>query len=132
MKSEMQPTRPHQHPEVRDEESAVIATRRLLKLSSEANRPIHILHISTASEPGIIAEAKRRQDVTCEVTPQHLWFAAPEAYDRLGSMAQMNPPIRSAEHREALWQALAAGVFDVFGSDHAPHLLSEKAEAYPE
>jgi dihydroorotase len=131
MKSEMQPTRPHQHPHVRDEESAVIATRRLLKLSAEANRPIHILHISTASEPGIIAEAKRDQDVTCEVTPQHLWFAGPDAYDRLGTLAQMNPPIRSADHREALWQALNAGVFDVFGSDHAPHLLSEKSEPYP-
>jgi dihydroorotase len=131
MKAEMKPTNVHQHPLVRDEESAVIATRRLLRLSAEAKRPIHILHISTASEPGIIAEAKRHQDVTCEVTPQHLWFSAPEAYDRLGSRAQMNPPIRSAEHREALWQAMAAGVFDVFGSDHAPHLLSEKAEAYP-
>ena len=131
MKAEMAPTDVHQHPVVRDAESAIMETRRILGIAKDAGRPVHILHISTGQEPAILAEAKRHQDVTCEVTPQHLWFAAPEAYDRLGTRAQMNPPIRSEEHREQIWQALEAGVFDVFGSDHAPHLLSEKALPYP-
>jgi dihydroorotase len=131
MKAEMAPTDVHQHPMVRDAESAIMETRRILGIAKDAGRPVHILHISTGQEPAILAEAKRHQDVTCEVTPQHLWFAAPEAYDRLGTRAQMNPPIRSAEHREQIWRALEAGVFDVFGSDHAPHLLSEKALPYP-
>lgn len=123
---------PREHPFLRDAESAKIATERILRLSEETGRPVHILHISTADEPPIIADAKRRGlGTTAEVTPQHLWFAAPDCYDRLGTLAQMNPPIRSVEHREGLWRALEDGVFDVFGSDHAPHTLEEKSQPYP-
>jgi dihydroorotase len=124
---------PREHPYLRDAESALIATRRMIRLCEETGRPIHILHITTADEPVLIAEAKRRGlPVTAEVTPQHLYFAGPEAYDRLGSLAQMNPPIREEQHREGLWRALNAGVFDVFGSDHAPHTLDEKSKPYPQ
>lgn len=123
---------PRDHPIIRDAESARLATTRILRLSEETGRPVHILHVSTADEPPLIAEAKRRGlGTTAEVTPQHLYFAAPECYEKLGTLAQMNPPIRSAEHREGLWRALAEGVFDVFGSDHAPHTLEEKAKPYP-
>ena len=91
------------------------------------------MHISTADELPLIADAKRRGlPITCEVTPQHLWFAAPECYEKLGSKAQMNPPLRSVEHREALWRALDSGLFDVFGSDHAPHTVEEKSLPYPQ
>src|SRR3546814_368970 len=75
----------------------------------------------------------RSKDVaTCEVTPQHLTLAAEDAYPRLGSHAQMNPPIRSAAHRDGLWRWLNQGVPDVIGSDHAPHTLEEKAKPYPD
>ena len=122
---------PREHPFLRDAESARLATERILRLSAETGRPVHVLHVSTADEPPLIAEAKRRGlGTTAEVTPQHLWFCA-EDYERLGTRLQMNPPIRSAEHREGLWRALEAGVFDVFGSDHAPHTLEEKAQPYP-
>ncbi len=127
-------SKPHarEHPDLRDAESAEIATRRILALSAESGRPVHILHISTGTEPGIIQEARKKGiDVTCEVTPQHLFFAGPECYDRLGTLAQMNPPIRDESHRSGLWRALNDGVFDVFGSDHAPHTLDEKAAPYP-
>jgi dihydroorotase len=124
---------PREHPFLRDAESARLATERILRISEETGRPVHILHVSTLEEPPLIADAKRRGlGTTAEVTPQHLWFAAPECYEQLGALAQMNPPIRSAEHREALWRALAEGVFDVFGSDHAPHTLEEKAKPYPQ
>lgn len=123
---------PREHPIVRDAESARIATERILRLSAEHRRPVHILHVSTAIEPPMIAEAKRQGlGTTAEVTPQHLWFWAPDCYDRLGTLAQMNPPVRSKEHQEGLWRALDAGIFDVFGSDHAPHTLEEKARPYP-
>jgi len=123
---------PREHPFLRDAESARLATERILRLSSETGRPVHILHVSTREEPPMIAEAKRQGlGTTAEVTPQHLYFHAPDCYDRLGTRAQMNPPIRSSEHREGLWKALEAGVFDVFGSDHAPHTLEEKARPYP-
>lgn len=124
---------PHvrEHPFLRDAESARLATERVLRLSAETGRKVHILHVSTADEPPLIQEAKRAGlGTTAEVTPQHLWFSS-EDYERLGTLLQMNPPIRSSEHRDGLWRALADGVFDVFGSDHAPHTLEEKAQPFP-
>ena len=95
-----------------------------------ARRRIHILHITTPAELELIAQNK--DIATCEVTPQHLTLAAEDAYPRLGTYAQMNPPIRSAAHREGLWRWLNQGVPDVIGSDHAPHTIEEKAKPYPD
>jgi dihydroorotase len=118
-----------QHPVWRDEETALRATRRILALARRAGRRVHVLHVTTAEELPLLAAHK---DVaTMEVTPQHLTLAAPDCYERLGTLAQMNPPIRAARHREALWQALGQGVVDVIGSDHAPHSREEKAGDYP-
>lgn len=117
------------HPVWRDDESALLATRRILKIARETGRKIHILHITTPDELALIAANK---DVaTCEVTPQHLTLAGEEAYPRLGTYAQMNPPIRSGKHRDGLWHYLRQGVPDVLGSDHAPHTIDEKNKAYP-
>ena len=117
------------HPEVRSVEAAVRATTRLLKLARAACRRIHVLHVSTAEELPLLAAAK--DIATAETTPQHLTLAAPECYLRLKGLAQMNPPVREARHREALWAGVAQGVVDVIGSDHAPHTLEEKARPYP-
>jgi dihydroorotase len=73
-----------------------------------------------------------RDIATVEVLPQHLTLSAPEAYERLGTLAQQNPPIRTANHRDALWQAVRDGVVDCIGSDHAPHTLEEKQKPYPQ
>lgn len=118
------------HPYVRDAECARLATERVLNLSRKTGRPVHILHLSTGDEIPLIERA-RDIGATVECTPQHLWFSAPECYERLGNMAQMNPPVRSIEHRNALRNALKRGFFDVVGSDHAPHTLEEKAAPYP-
>ena len=123
-------TGPHAHAEWRDAETALRSTRRLLALARAANRPVHVLHVTTADEMPVFAANK--DIATVEVTPQHLTLAAPEAYDRLGTLAQMNPPIRDEAHRAALWQGLADGIVDVIGSDHAPHSLEEKASPYPD
>ena len=121
---------PSSHPVWRDDESAMLATRRILALAREARRRIHILHVTTPAELELIA---RHKDIaSCEVTPQHLTLAAEEAYRELGSYAQMNPPIRSAAHRDGLWHWLNQGVPDVIGSDHAPHTKEEKAKPYPQ
>ncbi len=117
------------HPNWRDVESALKATHRIVALAREANRPIHVLHITTAEELEFLAGVK---DVaTVEATPQHLTMAAPDCYTRMGTLAQMNPPIREARHRDALWQAVREGVVDVLGSDHAPHTREEKEKPYP-
>lgn len=120
------------HPVVRDVECATRCTERLLRLAKETGRPVHVLHLSTADEIPLIEAARHAgQDVTCEATPQHLWFAWPEDYERLGSLVQMNPPIRSSAHRDALRKAMKEDFFDVVGSDHAPHTLHEKGLPYP-
>ncbi len=120
---------PAQHPLWRDEESALRATARALALARKTGRPVHILHVTSAAEMPLLAQ--HRDIASVEVTPQHLTLAAPECYERLGTLAQMNPPVRDARHREALWRALADGIVDVIGSDHAPHTREEKAKPYP-
>jgi len=120
---------PSSHPVWRDDESAMLATRRIVALARAAKRRIHVLHITTPAELEYLSQNK---DVaTCEVTPQHLTLAGEEAYPRLGTYAQMNPPIRSGAHREGIWHWLNQGVPDVLGSDHAPHTKEEKAKPYP-
>jgi dihydroorotase len=121
---------PSSHPVWRDDESALLATQRILRLARAARRRIHVLHVTTPAELELLG---RHKDIaTCEVTPQHLTLAGEDAYPRLGTYAQMNPPIRSGAHRDGLWYWLNQGVPDVLGSDHAPHTREEKAKEYPE
>ena len=117
------------HPEVRDVETAVRSTRRLIGMAERLGKRVHILHVTTAEEVEIIAA--HRAVATMEANPQHLTFAAPEIYERLKGYAQMNPPIRDARHREGLWRGIAQGVVDVLGTDHAPHTREEKEQPYP-
>ena len=113
----------------RDDKTAINSTKRLLKLARKHAKRIHVLHITTADEMKMLANYKDL--VSVEVTPQHLTLAAPDAYERLGTLAQMNPPIRSQVHQNGLWEGLRAGTVDVIGSDHAPHTLEEKQNIYP-
>jgi dihydroorotase len=117
------------HSQIQDEEAALNATKLALKLAQKYQRRLHILHLST----GIEAEYLRQQKpswVTAEVTPQHLLLNT-EAYQQIGTLAQMNPPLRSPENNAILWQALLDGVIDFIATDHAPHTLEEKAKQYP-
>ncbi|MEW8624702.1 MAG: dihydroorotase [Candidatus Thiodiazotropha sp.] len=119
-----------QHHHWRDVESALRATQRIVGMAAETDRRLHMLHVTTAEEMTFLAAHKRR--VTVEVTPHHLTMHAPECYGRLGSLAQMNPPVREQHHQDALWQAIHEGVVHVVGSDHAPHTREEKAKPYPQ
>ncbi|MEX2244013.1 MAG: dihydroorotase [Fimbriimonadaceae bacterium] len=124
---------PHvrEHAFVRDAETARKSTERMVRLCRETGRPVHILHVSTLDELPILREAKQSGlPITCEATPQHLTFTDKD-YEALGTLVQMNPPIRSEEHGLAIWDALEKGLFDVFGSDHAPHTMEEKSQPYP-
>ena len=117
------------HSEVRDAQSAIQSTERLVRIARGLGKRIHVLHVTTAQEIAFLAEHKDVASV--ELTPQHLTLTAPEAYERMKALAQMNPPIREIEHQNALWRGIATGVADVLGSDHAPHTLEEKARPYP-
>ena len=121
---------PSSHPVWRDVETARRSTERLLKLARAAGKRIHVLHVTTADELPLLAQA--RDIASVEVTAHHLSLAAPDCYERLGTYAQMNPPVRGAAHRDALWRAVRSGLVDVLGSDHAPHTREEKDRPYPD
>jgi dihydroorotase len=118
-----------EHSNIRDEKVALKATKRIVALAEKAQHSVHILHVSSQEEMDFLKDHKKF--TTIETTPQFLLMSAPDCYERLGSLAQMNPPIRGKRHQEAVWRALLSGVVDVIGTDHAPHLLEEKASAYP-
>jgi dihydroorotase len=124
------PGDPSTHPIWRDVETARLSTERVLRLARGAGRRLHVLHVTSAEELPLLAAA--RDLATVEAAVPHLTLAAPECYERLGTYAQINPPIRDARHREALWQAVAQGLIDVTGSDHAPHTRSDKEGIYPQ
>lgn len=118
------------HPEVRDDQTGLLAVQRLVAAARKYGKRVHVLHVSSAIEMEFLATAK---DVaTVETLPQFLTFEGPEVYERLKGFAQMNPPIRYAKDRAALWSlGIAQGVVDVLGTDHAPHTKEEKAQPYP-
>jgi len=120
---------PAVHSQIQDNQAALLATELALRLSKKYQRRLHILHMSTAEEASLLRQDKPSW-VTAEVTPQHLLLAA-DAYEKLGTLAQMNPPLRSPHDNTVLWQALLDGVIDFIATDHAPHTLEEKAQEYP-
>ena len=117
------------HPKWRDVETALNSTKRLLKIAGELNKKVHVLHISTKDEIELLNSHKNF--ATCEATPQHLFFKSPDCYHKLGTFAQMNPPIRDESHQIGIWKGVQNKVIDVIGSDHAPHTIDEKKKEYP-
>ncbi|HTL89264.1 MAG TPA: dihydroorotase [Leptolyngbya sp.] len=122
-------TDPAIHSVIQDNQAALNATELALKLSKKYQRRLHILHMSTAEEAELMQRDKPEW-VTAEVTPQHLVLNT-SAYEKIGTLAQMNPPLRSPHDNEVLWQALRNGAIDFIATDHAPHTLEEKSQGYP-
>ncbi|VXD22765.1 Dihydroorotase [Planktothrix serta PCC 8927] len=122
-------TNPAIHSTIQDNLAALQATQLALKLSKKYQRRLHILHLSTGEEAQLLRQDKPDW-VTAEVTPQHLLLNITD-YDKIGTLAQMNPPLRSPQDNQILWQALLEGVIDFIATDHAPHTLEEKAKGYP-
>ena len=120
----------HSHHEWRNVECAISSTRRVVKIAERYNKKIHVLHVTTKDEVDFLAMHKK--NVTFETTPQHLTLYAPDCYDKLGTYAQMNPPLRGKEHYDRLWTAIKNNIVDVLGSDHAPHLKANKDKEYPD
>lgn len=118
-----------EHANIRNEEVALKATMRIARLAELAGHRVHILHVSSQEEMEFLRTHKKF--ISVETTPQFLLMSSPECYEKLGTKAQMNPPIRSKRHQNAVWAGLLDGTVDVIGTDHAPHLLEEKAQGYP-
>ncbi len=119
---------PSSHPVWRDEVAALQCTQRLVGIARKVGAKIHILHLSTAEEVDYLIDHKDVASI--EVTPHHLSLTSDD-YARLGTLIQMNPPVRAPRHSQRLWWGLEQGILDIFGSDHAPHLLEEKQKPYP-
>jgi dihydroorotase len=120
-------TDPAKHSLIQDNQAALNATKLAVKLANKYHRRLHILHMSTGEEAEFL-RVNKPEWVTAEVTPQHLLMNI-GAYEKIGSLAQMNPPLRSPRDQEILWQALLDGVIDFIATDHAPHTLAEKGLA---
>ncbi len=120
---------PRSHPVWRDATAALMGTQRLIELARETGKRVHVLHVTTQEEAEFLSAHK---DVaTAEATPAHLTLQAPDCYERLGTLAQLNPPIRDAGHQAGLWHGIAQGTINSIGSDHSPHTREEKAKPYP-
>jgi dihydroorotase len=122
-------TDPAVHSQIQDNQAALNATQLALGLSKKYQRRLHILHLSTAEEVELLRQDKPAW-VTAEVTPQHLMLNT-DAYGTIGTLAQMNPPLRSHHDNDVLWAGLLDGTIDFIATDHAPHTLAEKAKGYP-
>jgi dihydroorotase len=120
---------PRSHPVWRDAQAALMCTQRLIKLAHETGKRVHVLHVTTKEEAVFLANHK---DVaSAEATPAHLTLEAPGCYEKLGTFAQLNPPVRDKEHQQGLWRGISQGVVDSVGSDHSPHTREEKSHPYP-
>ena len=117
------------HCKWRSPESCLSATMRVVNLARKHKRRVHILHITTEQEMEFLS--KNKDVASVELLANHLTLHAPECYERLGTLAQQNPPIRERKHQDALWAALNSGIVDIVASDHAPHTLDEKSQTYP-
>lgn len=116
------------HSRIRDHRAAVTATLRAIDLAMRHRHRFHVLHVSTADEVAILA--KQNDLITAEACPHHLFLDTSD-YARLGTLAQMNPSLKTADDRAALWRGLASGAIQILATDHAPHTLEEKRAPYP-
>ena len=121
---------PNDHPRIRDAETALMATRLAVEFSLKHGQRLHILHLTSADEVEYLRGVARAK-ITAEVCPQHLFMYAEDAYDKIGTRAQSNPPVRTKRHARALWQGLHDGVIQCIATDHAPHALEKKGAGYP-
>lgn len=116
------------HDKLRNRECAIKGTELVLRLSNEIGNKLYICHISTKEEIELIKKHKNK-NIFCEVTPHHLLLDE-SILAKIGNFGKVNPPLRSSEDNQALWEAILDGTIDCVGSDHAPHTIDEKIENY--
>lgn len=117
------------HSRIRDVKAAMIATKRAIDLAKRHNHRFHVLHVSTGDETELLADHGNL--ITAEACPHHLFLNTGD-YERLGTLAQMNPSLKTAEDNRRIWQALLDGRIQVVATDHAPHTWEEKQQPYPQ
>ena len=119
-----------EHENIRSRIACIKSSIKALELAIKHNTRLVLCHISTKEEIEMVRAAKlNNPDIIAETSCNYLWFCN-EDYSRLGSKAKCNPSIKTSDDRDALINALAEGIIDTIGSDHAPHLLTEKEGTY--
>ncbi len=119
-----------EHMNIRSRKACIRSSIKALEKAISKKTKLVLCHISTKEEMEMVRAAKgNNPDIIAETSCNYLWFCD-EDYERLGSKVKCNPSIKTKEDRKALRNALADGIIDIIGSDHAPHLLSEKAGIY--
>lgn len=119
------------HSEARPPASEAAAVKKAITLAKKHKAALHVAHLSTKDGLDLVRSAKKKGvAVTCEAAPHHL-FLTVDDYAALGTLAKMNPPLRTAEHRDALWEGILDGAVDCIATDHAPHTLEEKQSGAP-
>ncbi|MFT6370096.1 MAG: dihydroorotase [Maribacter sp.] len=119
------------HPIIRSEEACYLSSSRAIALAKKTGARLHVFHLSTAKEIDLfrndipLAEKK----ITAEVCIHHLWFSDAD-YKEKGAFIKWNPAVKTAQDRDALWEALLDDRIDVVATDHAPHTLEEKDNVY--
>jgi dihydroorotase len=119
------------HGMIRNRECAVKGTQLALSLARDTGAALYLTHVSTAEEIELIKKFKKLAKIYCEITPHHLLLDE-SILKNIGNAGKVNPPLRSRRDNKALYEAICDGTVDAIGSDHAPHLLEEKALPYEE
>ncbi|MDR1454498.1 MAG: dihydroorotase [Tannerella sp.] len=116
------------HPRIRSEEACYASSAGAVELAVSLGARLHLLHLSTAKELSLLSNRipLREKQITGEVCVHHLWFSD-EDYATLGNRIKWNPAIKTAADRSALRAALNDNTMDIVATDHAPHLMAEKA-----
>ena len=119
-----------EHENIRSRFACIKSSIKALEMAMKHGTQLVLCHISTKEEMEMVRAAKlNNPDIVAETSCNYLWFSN-EDYSRLGSRVKCNPSVKTSADREALRRGLAEGIIDTIGSDHAPHLLSEKDAKY--
>lgn len=120
------------HPIIRNVAACYASTKHTIDLAKKYHSRLHIAHVTTGKETELFSDDTdlEHKRITAEVCAHHLHFTADD-YERLGTLIQCNPAIKEASNKKALWKALLDGRIDLIATDHAPHTLEEKQQAYP-
>lgn len=119
------------HPEIRSAEACYLSSSKAIALAKKTGARLHVFHLSTAKEMDLFTNniPLKEKKITAEVCIHHLWFSDKD-YANKGTLIKWNPAVKSAEDRDALWEALLDDRIDVIATDHAPHTLDEKENVY--
>ena len=119
------------HPVIRNEEACYLSSSLAVSLAKKHNARLHVLHISTAKETELFDAdiPLEKKNITAEACVHHLWFSDND-YRTFGTKIKWNPAVKSISDREGIWRALLDNRIDVVATDHAPHTLEEKSNAY--